>query len=94
MTKLEKEAIYRRAIDEYGPEVQTFKVCEECGELIRALSRAEITGELDNLIEEIADVEVVIEQQMLFRGISRSDIEHVKEEKIKRLYRRLSGNHS
>lgn len=91
MTKLEKEAIYRRAIDEYGPEVQTFKACEECGELIRALSRAEITGELDNLIEEIADVEVVIEQQML---ISRSDIEHVKEEKIKRLYRRLSGNHS
>lgn len=39
MTKLEKEAIYRRAIDEYGPEVQTFKACEECGELMHCPGR-------------------------------------------------------
>lgn len=91
MTEAEKNSIYMDAIDYYGTENQALKACEECGELVRAISRAYSTGMRDNLIEEIADVEVVVEQQMLIHGISRSDIEHVKEEKIERLRRRISG---
>lgn len=60
--------------EHYGYEAQSNQLVEECAELIQAVSkyrRARGTGQetplkeqvaLDNLIEEIADVEIMLEQ--------------------------------
>lgn len=82
--------------DYYGFEVQKDQCIEECAELIQALnkySRANGKGKsvtigtaeaVLNVIEEIADVEVMIEQMVHLLGIRRVDIETVKMQKIVR----------
>lgn len=42
----------------YGEEHQRKQLCQECGELIVAVTK----GDLENVIEEMADVLVVIDQ--------------------------------
>ena len=60
----------RRIIDHYGAAHQKIKLCEECGELIQALCKTlstEDSPEINSdIIEELADVEVLI---MQFRTI-------------------------
>lgn len=64
--KIEKVA------DHYGREHQIVKLAEECGELIRAICKYRLTPMVDlvncekepmySLVDEIADVEIMIEQ--------------------------------
>ena len=62
------KVILRKAIDFYGSSVQELKAMEELGELIRAVARArmctveETYTALENLAEEMADVEIMLEQ--------------------------------
>lgn len=93
----EEEALCHRALLVFGSTAQRLKACEECGELIRAISRCDLTisdeekvkRSKDNLVEEIADVEVMIHQMLLLYGIDAWDIEKVKVEKLSRLKDRL-----
>ena len=48
--------------EHYGLEHQLGLLQEECGELIQAISKFRRYGDKDPLIEELADVEVVIAQ--------------------------------
>lgn len=66
-----------KAINHYGKVTQTFKCAEECGELIRAIMRdAETAAQFapedesirDNLLEEIADVYLMILQMAMIYG--------------------------
>lgn len=62
------EVILHNAIDFYGSSVQELKAIEELGELIRAIARARTCDDeerdkaFENLAEEMADVEIMLEQ--------------------------------
>lgn len=84
----EKE-IYKRALDVYGKEAQICMVFEEMAELQKELCKylreSEIIG---NITEEIADVEIMLEQMKLLFGIEK-EVEKEKKYKLKRLEERL-----
>ena len=63
---------------------------EECSELIKELSKA-IRGKANgvNIAEEIADVEIMLEQIKLHFSIS-AVVDGIKEEKLTRLDKRVN----
>lgn len=70
----------------YGIEAQKRKLQEECAELIRAIAR----NDEENMLEEIADVSILIEQ---FKTVLDyfEKIEKMKDEKIKRTLERIEA---
>lgn len=84
---------YERAIDYFGEERQIIQTCEECSELIQAISKANRYGEkyTDNVAEEIADVLIMIEQIKLIFDITDADIERYKQMKLNRLRVMVKG---
>ena len=94
----------KKVADFYGYEEQSNQLIEECAELIQALSkyrRASGKGQpiadyqkttvLDNIIEEIADVEVMLEQIKYLLNISEDDILAVIQAKTIRQRNRMQG---
>jgi NTP pyrophosphatase (non-canonical NTP hydrolase) len=82
--------IYDRAIAHYGDKKQLLQACEECAELIQAISKAtRYTGKsyVDGVCEEIADVLIMCEQVKRIFNISTVDVEKEKERKLTRLER-------
>ena len=58
--------LYRRAIDTYGPDAQTRMVMEEMAELQKELCKnSRGADNLASIAEEIADVEIMLEQMMV-----------------------------
>jgi hypothetical protein len=82
-----EKTIYERALEKWGMETQ-IKICiEELAELIQTLIKhgRKINGStIDDIAEEIADVELMIEQ-MKFAFDIHKDVEEWKHEKIERL---------
>jgi NTP pyrophosphatase (non-canonical NTP hydrolase) len=72
------------AIRVFGCTNQELKAMEECGELIQAISR-HMQGDdnFENVLEEIADVSIMIDQLTIMAGIDR--VEKIRNEKIVRL---------
>ena len=92
--KMEEYAsILEENIKEHGVAFETVIAMEECAELIQAISKVKrygFVGEYrDNLIEEIADVSIVIREIMMIFGISVGDINEVIDSKIQRIKSRL-----
>lgn len=92
---LEREKIYMKAIETYGEEAQITMVFEEMAELQKALCkylRKEHTMNkielLPSIVEEIADVEIMLEQMKLLFGIN-NEVENFKVFKVDRLKERL-----
>ena len=89
----EYTAILEENIKEHGVVLETVIAMEECAELIQAISKVKrygFVGEYkDNLIEEIADVSIVIREIMMIFGISVGDINEVIDSKIQRIKKRL-----
>lgn len=91
-----KETMYK-AINTYGVENQIIKTVEELSELSQALckflSKPYTESDrtiLDNIYEEIADVEIMLEQcKMMFQ--CDKEVSAWKQDKIKRLERRFEG---
>ena len=84
--------------EHYGYEAQSNQLVEECAELIQAVSkyrRAAAKGEdekliaLGNLIEEIADVEIMLEQIKHLLKIPEEDLLAYKQFKINRTKERI-----
>jgi len=64
----EKE-ILRRAIETYGAEAQMDQLVEECAELIAAINRYHRRRtDIAPVIEELADVAIMLEQMSLVFG--------------------------
>ena len=84
-----REIVYRKALERYGKTNQIAKAIEELSELQKELCKV-LIGEMDllNVIEEIADVEIMMEQMRLIFN-SNIDIERVKDRKVERLERRM-----
>lgn len=87
MNKEERIELYRKAIGNYGEAAQQIVAMEECSELIQAISK-KLRGRETNLEEEIADVEIMLEQLKLMSN--ESLIEEIKESKLQRLEKRLN----
>lgn len=83
-----KKALYARALQEFGIVGQCMKLLEEMSELQTVLLHClDGRGGIEHLCEEIADVEIMIEQMhIIFSGRL---IEEKKAEKLARLQRTL-----
>ena len=94
-----KETMYK-AINTYGVENQLIKTVEELSELSQALCKSLIrlnyTKEkislesVDNIFEEMADVEIMLEQCKIMFQCDK-EVNEWKHKKIERLERRLEG---
>ena len=84
----------KQIAEHYGLESQIDILQEECAELIQAVSKYRRSGFDEDvpfcIIEEIADVEIMLSQIKYLLGFSGS-ISEVKEEKIKRQLRRIDN---
>lgn len=90
----EQEIDYAIAIiaTHYGKKAQSMQACEECAELIQAVSKAVRSPSLEhvkNLAEEIADVQVMCSQLMWLYGISLVEVGGIIERKLKRQLERI-----
>lgn len=88
------EVILRNAVETYGNSMQETKAMEELGELIRAIARArtcdveERDTALENLAEEMADVEIMLEQLKIINN-NRDKIKTWRSIKLGRLRARI-----
>jgi NTP pyrophosphatase (non-canonical NTP hydrolase) len=94
-------ALYKRAIDDYGWESQADNVIEEAAELIYAIckhkrkaAKGEFAGKrLDAVIEEIADMQIALDQaKLIYCGQSpeaEKAFEDVKRRKLEKLAAKL-----
>lgn len=57
--------VLRQAIDTYGRDAQIIKAIEELSELIKALCK----GDIDEIIDETADVAIMLQQILMIKGI-------------------------
>lgn len=85
---LKKNNIYDSIINKCGLEFQIILLAEEQAELFKAVSkhiRNPSNHDYTDLIEEIADVEIMQEQITHYYNITRKQINKIKKQKIKRL---------
>lgn len=91
MNARKEENILLRAIIEYGAEAQTDMMIEEMSELTKALlkhRRKESEETLDNILEEIADVQIMLDQMKLIHDDGKATDEY-RDVKLLRLAARL-----
>ena len=79
-------------IDHYGEDHQKDKALEEMAELQKEiLKEKDGKGDIRHIIEELADVNVVLQQIQLVYGITDEQIEQVVQEKIERTLDVIEG---
>lgn len=85
MTSLELYKVLLR-----NPDTQLIVAIEELAELQKELTKT-LRGKsnISNLLEEVADVEIMLEQIKLLFGFKEEDINIKKEQKLKRVEQRL-----
>ncbi len=81
---------YSEAVRTYGKQSQLVMAMEEMSELTKELSK-NIRGEknVSAISEEIADVEIMLEQLKVIYG-NRAEVDRVRGEKLDRLFLRLT----
>ena len=89
--ELEYRPILRAAIKAWGKQSQINMLHEEIGELLQAVNkydRKSTTETWENLVEEIADVEIMLEQlKLMIKG--KAGVHSIKREKLERLKQRI-----
>ena len=97
MEKKEATQIFMNAIKTFGTDAQLLMAIEEMSESTKAICKEkrardslddEYFNARQNLLEEIADVEIMLEQLLIIFG---ADISSIKERKIERLKQRLDN---
>ena len=84
-SKKDQREICFKAVRTFGENAQCIKAMEECGEIIHALAR-KVQGQypdFDNICEEIADVEILMEQMRVICG--DAFIDKWKQNKLEKL---------
>jgi NTP pyrophosphatase (non-canonical NTP hydrolase) len=79
--------IFETAINVFGVFNQENMAIEECAELIQAINKKH-RGREHNLPEEIADVEIMLEQLKIANGC-HEEVEEIRKQKVDRLYGNL-----
>lgn len=95
MDERERRDIMLRAIHRYGEAAQIDMAVEEMAELTKALCKvkratpgATTTAAIANVIEEIADVQIMLDQ---LRLIFARNTDEVEEDKLRRLLSRINS---
>lgn len=95
MKRKKIEKIFKKSIEVYGKEAQSRQAMEECAELVQAINKCLRYPNKeeckDNLIEEIADVEIMLYQLKEMFYINETEIHEWKEKKAKREKKRLKN---
>ena len=87
---MEREELYKELIAKYGI-LQLAVAVEELSELQKELCKSlRDKTNVDNIVEEIADVTIMLEQLKIYFKISDSDLNSVIDYKIKRTKERLT----
>lgn len=84
----------KQIADHYGLDEQLNMLQEECAELIQAASkykRRKLIDDYQHIVEEIADVEIMIAQVKYLLKMYDYHVDGVKEEKIKRQLERIQN---
>ena len=91
MTTEERRALLDRAITAYGAPAQMDMAVEEMAELTKALCKvkrvscaAEAKAVLENVVEEMADVQIMLDQIRIIFGRSTAEAEECKLERLKK----------
>ena len=81
---------YKQAIETYGVRAQKLMAIEEMSELTKEICK-DFRGELnrENLIEEMADVLIMLDQMLLLYKISGEEVGLMRIKKVERLKERL-----
>ena len=91
----EYAAVLEENIRENGVAFETVIAMEECAELIQAISKVKrygFVGEYkDSLIEEIADVDIVITELLMAFNVTEEEFFSVLDRKIQRVKSRIEG---
>ena len=74
-------------IRRFGEIAQEKMAIEECSELIQAICHKH-RGREHNIAEEIADVEIMLEQLKIINGCHK-EVEIIHQNKLRRLFQRL-----
>ena len=84
--------ILQTCLDHWGAESQIGKAVEECAELIVALQKYVIckSGTVEDILDEIADVEMMLAQMRLVLGIDDDTLRKRIEYKFARLNQYLA----
>lgn len=85
------DAVFAAAREQFGSDHQLVVAQEELGELISAISRVkrQRPGAVENLVEELADVEVMVRQiALMFNAVAV--VERIFDEKVDRLAERVA----
>lgn len=95
----ETKRIFRQSLEKYGKEPQCRQTMEECAELIQAVNKMlryeDRPAEPEyyaNLVEEIADVEIMLYQLKVMFNVSDDEVFKVKIQKAKREKERLENH--
>ena len=88
MDERERRDIMLRAVHRYGEAAQIDMAVEEICKVKRATPGATTTAAIANVIEEIADVQIMLDQLRLIFARSTDEVE---EEKLRRLLGRLNS---
>lgn len=88
---MNKNELYKRMLDKFG-DLQMVVAVEELSELQKEVCKA-MRGKFnkEHLVEEIADVKIMIDQIMLHYAIQESEVQQVIDEKLKRTEERFKG---
>ena len=90
MTKELMKMIHKSAIEEYGMDNQVIVTIEELSELQKELTKIlRDEGSISRLIEEMADVEIMLSQVKEMFKLKDEDLEKMKVRKTARLLDRL-----
>lgn len=83
---MDEEKIYRKVIGKYGIEAQLDMVIEEMSELTKEICKIKRgKGKYMNIVEEIADVEIMLDQLKMICQIRVNDLHSMKFQKLERL---------
>lgn len=89
---MEKEEIYLKLIQKFGVENQCVVAVEELSELQKEVCKMlRKIGNVHNLAEEIADVQIILEQLVLIHNCE-SEVALLKAQKLQRVYERYLKN--
>jgi len=93
-TRSEREKLYRHVLKHFGKQAQLLRVLGELGELTRAVAKYAHTGVVDeNLIEEMADVQIML-HQLIDMTATQGSIDHEIHCRLNRLANLTGYNHT
>ena len=84
---MDEREILCLAIRKFGDRAQEEVAIEECSELIQAITHKH-RGREHNLVEEIADVEIMLEQLKII-NCCHKEVEDLRKSKVTRLFHRM-----